>query len=496
MHIGDYLAIFGLAVSAVIFLWLAKESRAKHLSVESYLLDDRKARKADFGPSMVAASTSLATVIMFFIAFSEHFGLVLLFCGATYLAGQAFFINFLAKAKIDTHDLTTNADFWRKFSLAEGSARLIALLTFSTFLVILFIELYIGSVIIQYYFKDLGKIGKSLSFFALGAIVISYVRVGGLRVVFRTDAWQLRLMVASMIALSIFALSAPATGESSFSISQLFYVRASGYDILFFCAWIALINFTLPFTQLSSWQRIAATTTVQEAWSGLIKQIGPFLVVWCVPVIAFVILGAKGYALTDLPSLFDALRSSSSVVEGILFPVIFVGFSSALFSTADSAMIALQFAATDKGLSGNHFKGVKESEFRKKLLIVMFLIVALLSVIFSLAEANLGPWFLPLIFGMFGQLAVFSPQLIYALRSTIKGRTSLPLSRLGEMANFYAIILGWIVIISSALLKAQEVLPQQGTQEIATFVAVIISGLGVLVGHIHSRNKLNSIVEK
>ena len=112
MRFGDILALLGLLVSAGMFYWLARQARPEHLTIEGHLLAGRTVRAGQFGSTMVAASTSLATVIIFFISTAEVFGLTLLFCGLTYLAGQMIFIAVIRWAKLKTEDMTTNADFW------------------------------------------------------------------------------------------------------------------------------------------------------------------------------------------------------------------------------------------------------------------------------------------------------------------------------------------------------------------------------------------------
>lgn len=484
MVFGDILAIFGFAVSALVFVWLAREARSKHLSIASYLLGDRSATARDYGTSMVAASTSLATVMLFFLANAQHYGLTLLFCGATYLGGQALFIKILGRANIRTSDLSTNAEFWRIFANAPRSAFVIGILTVTTFLIILFVELYIGSVIIGYYLLDLKTWGKAIAFTILGSVVVAYVRIGGMRVVFRTDAWQLRLMLASMAALIIFAITVPNLDSKEVLLTSVFTVDATFIEVVLFWCWIGLLNITLPFTQLSSWQRIAATKSVAEAWNGLKRQTGSFFVLWFVPVIAFVILSAKGYSLTDLPALFDAMRQGPMAIEGVLYPILFVGFASALFSTADTALIALQFAAADESLTGKFFRTGNERTLRRRLLVTMLAMILLLALIFGLAEAKLGAWFIPLIFAIFGQLAVIAPQIIYALCCRMRGQNFVQFSKLGEFANVVAILLAWLVIIGGTILRANEYLPSRGSQEVATFLGVAISLLGLLVGHL------------
>jgi Na+/proline symporter len=103
----------------------------------------------------------------------------------------------------------------------------------------------------------------------------------------------------------IFVLTIPARETSDpITMPSVFTVNATLGEVLLFWGWIAVLNFTLPFTQLSSWQRLAATTSVSEAWKGLLRTIPAFLTVWLIPVFAFVLLATKGYTIQDLSGLF------------------------------------------------------------------------------------------------------------------------------------------------------------------------------------------------
>ncbi len=493
MLFGDVLALLGFGVTAVVFLILAREARSKHVSIAGYLLGDRAASHREFGASMVAASTSLATVLLFFLAATPHYGLTLFFCGISYLAGQILFIRILARSKIETSDLSTNAEFWRQFTSARWSAFVIGLLTVTAFLMILFIELYIGSVLVQYYLGGLSTWGKAAAFAILGAIVLGYVSLGGMRVVLKTDAWQLRLMLASMVALFIFAVTVPPSTSPTSVLANVFTVNASRTEIVLFWLWVGLLNIITPFAQLSSWQRIAATKSMSEAWIGLRNNIPSFLMVWLVPVLAFVLLRVRGYAAPDLGGLFDVMRAGPSAIEGLLYPIVFVGFASALFSTADTAMIALQLAVADRSFSGSYFSEAAEAPLKRRLWLVMGVTVALLAVVFGLSEAQLGAWFIPLVYAIFGQLAVIAPQIIYALLSRLRGTSKVQFSALGDVANVVAMMIAWAVAIGAVVLKATGVLPATMTQEIATFVSIGVSSLGVLVGHLSRRLGAGSV---
>ncbi len=496
MIFGDILAVSGLFVSTAVFIGLAFGARTDHIKVEEYLLDSHGATSREFGPSFAAASTSLATVIIFFIATSQLYGPVLFWCGATYLAGQTLFLHIVKGANLDTSALTTNADFWRKFSLAPRSSLFIGILTITSFMLILFVELYIGSVIVSYYLSGIGGGGKAIAFAVLGIVVIAYVRLGGLRVVFKTDGWQLRLMVASMAALLLCAMvSVPSNDTSQISLPSLWQFSATHIEIFLFCAWIAILNFTLPFTQLSSWQRVAAVKSPSEAWTGLIKTIPHFLIIWMVPVVALMILNSKGFSFTTLPQLFDTMRDSGGLVSSLLYPMVFVGFASALFSTADSAMIALQLAISDNSTFGNALRRKNDHQLRRFLLYFTLILVFLLSLIFGLAEANIGSWFIPLVFAIFSQLSVAAPQLLYGLIKTKKGIFERPMSKAGDWANFVGLFIGWAILIVVTVLRAKNILPSQGSQEIATYIAVAVSAIGLFAG-IKLSNKQEETKEK
>ena len=517
MVFGDLLALFGLAISCTIFYFLAREGRPKKLTVAQHLLADRTVRSRDFGLTFAAASTSLATVLIFFIQMSSAFGLTLLFCGITYLLGQMFFLALVKKSNLDTSHLTTNADFWLAMTKDRSVAITISILTITSFVTILFVELYVGSSIVKYYI-DLFSVSESgvphqgaitsdqittstplaapLAFAAIGLLIILYVRLGGLNVVIRTDAWQLRLMLASMGALILFAIFTPAivpaaaAGDATAAAateatdwSQLFAFSASWNSVIVFWLFLAILNFTLPFTQVSSWQRVAASKDIGEAWMGFLKSIPAFLTLWLVPVIALVILQVKGYSISSLEGLFDAMRSSEDgFIEGILYPIMFVGFASALFSTGDTALIALQLSLADNTTFGENLATKDEVALRRVLIWGSVAVIAVLAGIFAIAEANVGNWFMPLVYAIFGQLAIAAPCLIYVLRRASVGKRGASLTQTGSRFCVVGLLLGWATIIVATVLKGLEQLPQQYTQEVATFIGIAFSLAGLLLG--------------
>lgn len=481
MGFDDFVALAGLFLSVCMFITLAFQRHAQKLTLEGLLLGGRSAHAREFGASFAAASTSLATVLIFFIGTSMHFGVFLLWCGATYYCGQALFIRLMERVHVNTRDLTTNADFVLQQTEGMRTSRTIAALTVSAFLLILFLELYIGSEIVAYYLTGLGAFGKGIAFALLGFVVIFYVRVGGLRVVFRTDVWQYYLMIVACLALFLFAISATgAATRNPSAASAPFFADASTTQIALFMGWILVLNLTLPFTQLSSWQRLAATRSVDEAWIGLRNQLPGFLTIWMVPVVALVIFNAKGFTPTTLSGLFDVLRAQGGDATALLYPLVFVGFASALFSTADTAMIALQFAIADKSTLGPRLTAMDEPQLRRTLLLTVGAIILGLALLYSLAEAQLGAWFFPLVYAIFSQLTIIAPHVLYSLLAAAGRFPDRRFNAASDRRSVAGLCVAWLVLIGATIGRATGHLPQLGTQEIATGVALVISTVGLL----------------
>jgi len=490
MIFADIIALIGMSISIMMFLYLGAQAATKKISIESVLLADRSAKSSQFGASFAAASTSLATVLIFFISTSSMFGLFLLWCGATYLLGQVLFLKLIKAINVETSGLTTNADFVLKQMDTKRTARIISVLTASTFILILFLELYIGSEIISYYLQGIGPTGKAIAFFSLGAIVIFYVRLGGLKVVFRTDTWQLALIVVACLALFVFSIvHAPVTSGSIQATKSILSVTGTPTQIIIFMLWILILNFSLPFTQLSSWQRLAATESLDQAWKGLKRSTPSFLLVWMLPVVSLVILNNKGVNVSSLSGLFDILRSGNVDYTNIIYPIIFVGFASALFSTADTAIVALQFSLSDSATFGDRLKQLNENKLRKILTFSILVIVFVLAGIYGLAEADLGELFIPLVYTIFSQLTIIAPQVVYAMLESsgrLPAREFVPLS---DRIVTGGLILAWAVLVGATIGKVTKVLPSANTQEIATYIAVAISALAQMVAFAAAKPK-------
>ncbi|MFQ5753620.1 MAG: hypothetical protein ACE5HI_16645, partial [bacterium] len=384
----------------------------------------------------------------------------------------------IVQKELGNKDSKTISDIWFFSFKSKSIALLISLITITSFLTILFVEIYIGSVLLTYYFPEDFKYGGLISFTLISVFIVGYVRLGGLKAVMQTDQWQMRILIASVFALLFASLFIPTTNNVTFIFSSLFHFSSNWSSILFFWMWILALNISLPWGQLSSWQRISSAKSDDEVWRGLKNNIINFLIVWMIPVIGFIILVAKGYKLNDLPTFFDILKSVPGLISEVFYPLIVVGFASALFSTADTAVVALGTSFVDKNALGDYLSTKSERLVKSLLTVFSVVILLMIGILFFLAKVNIGEWFMPLIYNIFGQLAIVAPLCFYALKVT--NDRPLTLSTKGVVIIFLGLLLSWFLIIYSTFLN--KLYSSTHYSEFATIFGIIISYLCLRLG--------------
>ncbi|QHI36463.1 hypothetical protein IMCC3317_18260 [Kordia antarctica] len=478
MNISDITALIGLSISSLIFILLASRAKTSKFSLIGYTMADKSISSKQYGSSFVAASSSLATVMLFFLTNAKFYGLTLLWCGLTYLLGQYLFVRYVRDKDVIKEDVRTVSDLWFYTIRSKVNARIITALTITSFLIILFIELYVGSIIFGYFFSSFTPYYGVISFIVVGLIVIYYVRIGGLKAVMQTDGWQLMLMLVSVIAVLLFSILFQSENGPNFEFSKFFSFDAEWQNTLVFCFWILIINVSLPFTQLSSWQRVAACTSGEEVWKGFRSHILKFSIIWFVPVIAFAILSGKGMYFGDLGSFLDAIKSSGGISELVLYPLIVIGFGSALFSTADTALIALTTSLADTNTFKKSLEKLEVKKLKLYITIISFIIMLSLAAVFSVAQANVGEWFLPLIYNVFGQLGIIAPLIIYSLWHLKDDPISLKPT--GNWIISISILIAWFIIVYATFKAVEE--SNQLWSQLSTPIGMTLTTFGLIIG--------------
>lgn len=438
----DIVGLFFLAVSAYVFLSLTTTTES--VKLDSFFFNSHATKSRRYGASVAAASTSLATVIVFFITGVEQYGVFLIWCGITYFLGQYSVIIVLKKSKIQTAKLTTIADFWLSFSSGKISSRLISGLTIMAFLFMLFLELFIGSQILTYYLQDYSFTLSLICFLSLLLIVAVYVFRGGMFAVFKSDLWQYTLMLISIITIGfvsiVYVLS---LNDASPEWARIYEIKDAP-ELSLFLIWVTIQNLTLPYTQLSSWQRLASSESVDSAMIGLKSISKGFLALWVLPVLSMLLLQVYGVQFTDIAEFFDFLRQSNQLVIYLSFAIIFVGFASALFSTADSALMACALSVSDRSTFRNYLEKRSFNESKKLILVFIFLLIILEVALFIIFSQQALQSFLSVVYVIFSQLSLIFPLISYALYFKIMHNKDIALTNTQDYLISSGLFFGWL----------------------------------------------------
>ena len=208
----EIIALTGMVLSSIIFYLYAREVNKEKLTLDGFMLSDRNLKKNQFGSTFAASSFSLAINTMFLFMNAQHYAVFMLVAPVTYLLGHYIFIALVRKSDVDVNDCRTVSDLCYKFFPSKALARLITLMTITSYLMLIFVELFIGSLVLTFFLpQDL--IYQTGSFLSIGIIVLLYVRLGGYKALVKTDKWQLFLMMLATSLITIFAVISPVLND-------------------------------------------------------------------------------------------------------------------------------------------------------------------------------------------------------------------------------------------------------------------------------------------
>lgn len=487
----EIISICGLILFSIIFYRHAKTISKERFTLDGFTLADRNLKKQQFGNTFAASNFSLAMTVLFFISNHKLYGLFLLVSPISYIAGHYFFLYLLKKSNVDFKKYRTIADLCYLVFPSKAIARLVTLMTLSSFVMLVFIELYIGSIVFTIFLPE-NIYYQTFSFFCIGLIVLCYVRLGGYKALVTTDTWQISLMLIAVISLFVYSVLIPINGNISYNnevLTNILKFDETNYGIAQFLLWLIPLNLILPFTNISHWQRTAATQNMQVSWQGLTHASWKFLTLFTLPILAFILLSAKGYELTTIKALIDSMRESNWFTCHILFPSLVIGFCSTVFSSADTAIIAIMYSLSDNNTFLKKLQKMRDYELRRALTLMTLFILIVLSGIYLGQFSSLQTWLVPLIYGVCGQLAILTPLPIYILVKLSKSETFQPfkVTRGNIQLLFNCILFSWIFLLLSVYL-AQQTQSQYWTQ-ISTPLGILVVGLALLKLH---RNRANA----
>jgi len=456
LSLQEYLALFGVILSGCIFFLYARFYVQAENTIDGFFLANNSVSIKELSNTFSAATVSLASSIIFFICAHREYG-YLMGVGPLFLClVQFLLLRFASRVSLNFKQVRSIADIWSHAFSGKIIPRTIALLCAFSCLLGMFAELLVGSEIFSTFLPDT-SFYKALCFFLLGLTTLGYVRFGGYRAIIKTDTWQLFLLFLATIAMILFSIQSPILDNSTLEVvfSKLFSYNASGWSLFIFLFWVCLLNVFYSVMDLAQWQRMAALKSDASASIKFLLSLWKWGVVFLLPMMCFVLLYAKGNQYDTMSEFLNIVKTQGGSLGVIWFPLIVIGFAAALFSTADTLMIAAMYALFDKHILLGKFERSNSTE-REKLIkqyITGFSIILffLLSVLYYIQHSKLSELIIPIMYAVWGQMSVVAPLIIYALYRMYYNRSFIYLTKTQINIILSSLITGWIIILAGSM---------------------------------------------
>lgn len=414
-----YIAIGIYLVILTFITWLS----ARRKNVGDFLFASHDVGWKQLAISIFASVISSYNVVLT-LTFSFLFGpyVLLVFLGALAAFFGIYFIAKKYKDIIQKKGFNNIIDFF-----AHKFDNRVATTLNLSFIAVLFIFIILQLFINTSVFSELMGWNKYISSIIIGAIVLAYTTIGGLKAEIYTDIFQGVLMFF-VIALVFMVDTSVITGETVGTI-------LTNKTILIGAISLAVAQFLTLLVQPEMWQRVAAARSVKDIKKGFIFS-WVFLTLFFIPEVIIGLSARASGAITDPSNLFYNILSASA--PAWFLPFIIVGLLAAFMSTLDSSLFAISSQLGKYGFI------VKKREHEEKDLEQSYprtarntrtaiFIVTILALVASLGFAD----FLSAVFGLISLLTVIS---VAVLSSFIL--------KMSSNETFVVILVGMAVFIS------------------------------------------------
>jgi len=434
----------GIGLLVIYYLVLMFSQYRLGMTSDEYFIFGRKMDSEKLTKTMVATNVGVASSVVFSAILGYFFGTSAMLWGpVTWIIGILLYILLIPKIESWMRTGRTLHEFLGE-SYSSDKVRVIASIV-SVILLwgLLGVEVVIGSFLLTPFIGEFSS--KAVAFFIV-IITFSYMWLGGLKGVVRTDRSQLYVLFIGLVSLSIGgilistkAISIPLEPDWKSNLFNLnFILLGTGLTI------ISLLVISLPyhFCVMDMWQRSIASTrpdyssreNVKEIRKGLIKSIPFFVLLFWLSIIGgiFVRLIVGGEIDTNdiLPTLLG-FTGQVKVWGPILLAFALVAMLAAIMSTIDTILLAISqtlfydvyaLLPWNKSLrnklsavkSGND-KSIKITHEEDKNILAVgrsFIpIIGFTGVIFAFFEFQV----MNFLFGLYGIIIVLFPSVIVAI---------------------------------------------------------------------------------
>lgn len=390
--IGIYLVILSLIT------WFS----ARRKNVGDFLFASHDVGWRNLSVSIFASVISSYNVVLT-LTFAFLFGpyILLVFLGALAAFLGIYFIAKKYKAIIQEPGFNNIIDFFaHKFDSKTATTLNLA------FILVLFIFIILQLFINTSVFSQLMGWNKYVSSIFVGAIVLAYTTIGGLKAEIYTDIFQGILMFL-VIALVFMVDTSAITGETVGAI-------LSDKTILVGAISMAAGQFLTLIVQPEMWQRVAAARSIPDIKKGFIVS-WVLLTLFIIPEILIGLSARASGAIEDPSNLFYDILATSA--PAWFLPFLVVGLFAAFMSTLDSSLFAISSQLGKYGFivrRGVHQENIAEAT-RDKIAArntrISIAVISVLALVLSLFFAD----FLSAVFGLISLLTVISVVVLLSL---------------------------------------------------------------------------------
>lgn len=439
-----------LSTAICLLLGLYQHFRTRSLGD---LIPIQKGREAsvrsgtEFSSATVAATVSLATVIMAFFELAGSMGTWLLWTVVTtstgILAVRIAAPYIIGKLRSYGERIPTLHEFLGTEYESPHLALISALATTMGYLGAWAVELTVGSRL----FVGLGLPFPSWAvviFFSL--IGITYTAMGGFRVVIVTDRIQMIAIWLALGAFVTFFLSAITSGGSF--AAAFARLPDSAWDfsnrdgLLAFVVGIAVINVPSFVSDQAMWQRVSSAREPSTISRGLVWSAASAAFTWAV--IALIAISApmvsRDTSTGPLIALLQTIGQSANHFHWVLLFLIITGLVAAMLSTSSTLLIALSHTFHEDVVHRKKSDQLTSSNDLRRARAVL-VVLAALSVFIVELLAWVGFSIADLVFAIYGsQLALFAPVAVGLVLSRTDLRTK---SKAAAIAVGLGFLSGW-----------------------------------------------------
>jgi len=445
----------------------------------------------EFSASTVAATVSLATLIIAYFELAPYFGFWWLMWTVVTTTAGIFVVRLFAKkiwAKFSHYDYrpTLHSFLGKEFG-SSTLTRIAAICTCIGFLGVLATELTVGS-------KFLGGLIKGipqwLSVVTLSAVALVYTAWAGYRIVIVSDRWQMRAIFLLIIVLGgfyVYYIGAVEHFEFSAKMPENILNLKWRDGLPAFLIGLFLINTPYYIADMAVYQRVVASQNSDTVFKGLWRSVLNSGLTWtCLLLLAVfvfaIITPVEGE--NTLITLLNFIGTSFGGYGKVILFLAVIGLFSAMLSTASTQLIAVSHALYEdiiakyrKGTLQERADSRKELNFSRAVLILS----AILSVAVVEFLSYLGFSISDLIFSIYGAQLSLTPLVLVALFS--QSDRIKKISKWATAAVAIGFISGWTAAIIGKVIGNGDLVFLSPAFSIS--ISTLILGIGLLT----TRNK-------